>query len=225
MLDGDGRVWLTTRIRPGQNPDWCMEGSDNRFAQYFPLSQSGRHAGFYDPESEEFTLIDTCFGTHHLQFAEDEDDTLYFSGGGQVIGWLNTKMFDETNDEQASQGWCPAVLDTNDDGRITKPWNEPVGRSRRQDEGGGGGRNETMDPELDTRVNVGSYGIIANPVDDSVWIASTSFPGRILRLDRGSNPPRRASARSTKCRRNCRRGSAMTSLVSVLAELMSPGMV
>ena len=31
-------------------------------------------------------MIDTCFGTHHLQFAEDANNTLYFSGSGAVVG-------------------------------------------------------------------------------------------------------------------------------------------
>ena len=72
MIDADGRVWLTTRIRHPNNPDWCREGSGNRYAQYFPLERAGRHTGYYDPETGDFELIDTCYGTHHLQFAEDD---------------------------------------------------------------------------------------------------------------------------------------------------------
>jgi len=181
MLDAEGRVWLTTRIRHPDNPDWCRENSDNQYAQYFPVDRSGRHAGYFDPEAEKFVLIDTCFGTHHLQFAEDENDTLYFSGGGQVIGWLDTKVYDETGDERFSQGWCPTVLDTNGDGKITKPWNEPPAR--------GSTEKPAFDASLDTRVNIGAYGVIANPIDNAVWIVSDDFPGRMLRLDRGDNPP------------------------------------
>ena len=65
---------------------------------------------------------------------------LYFSGGGPTIPWVNTKVWDETKDEQKATGWCPTVLDTNGDGKITKPWNEPVGGGRAQNEGGGGGQ-------------------------------------------------------------------------------------
>ena len=50
----------------------------------------------YDPATKKLTHIGTCFGTHHLMFAEDANHTLWTSGGGQVIGWLNTKMFEET---------------------------------------------------------------------------------------------------------------------------------
>ena len=55
--------------------------------------------------------------THHLQFGYDANDTLWTSGGGPVVGWLNTKMFDETGDAAKSQGWTALVLDTNGNGK------------------------------------------------------------------------------------------------------------
>ena len=72
---------------------------------------------------------------------------LYFSGGGPTIPWVNTKVYDQTKDEKQAVGWCPTVLDTNGDGKITKPWNEPVGGGRSQEEGGGGGRLGVFDAE------------------------------------------------------------------------------
>ena len=59
-------------------------------------SDAGRQLAMYDPKTKKLTHISTCFGTHHLMFAEDANNTLWTSGGGQVVGWLNTKMFDET---------------------------------------------------------------------------------------------------------------------------------
>ena len=175
MMDAQGRVWLTSTIRRRDNPDWCKAGSAHPSARYFPLARSGRQVSVYDPASETFTLIDSCYGTHHLQFAEDASDTLWFSGDANVVGWLDTKTYDETGNEQASQGWCPTVIDTNGDGRITRPWNEP---------------GEQVDATRDTRIGGFAYGIIANPVDDSAWVARTGpFPGRLVRLDRGANPP------------------------------------
>jgi len=176
MMDHLGRVWMTSSVRhPATNPEWCQPGSGNPFAEYFPLSGGNRQASYYDPEAETFTLIDTCFSTHHLQFAEDEDHTLYFSGDGSVIGWINTRMFDETGDQALSQGWCPTVIDTNGDGVITRPWNEGSG---------------PRDPDLDTRVTGFAYGIIPDPVDGSVWIARIGgLPGSLIRLEIGDNPP------------------------------------
>ena len=175
MMDTQGRVWLTSTIRRRENPDWCTSGSRHPSAEYFPLERSGRQISYYDPADESFTLIDSCYGTHHLQFGEDADDTLWFSGDPQVVGWLDTSAYDETGDERTSQGWCPTVIDTNGDGRITKPWNEP---------------GDAADPSRDTRIAGFAYGVIANPVDDSAWIARTGpFPGRLVRLERGENPP------------------------------------
>jgi hypothetical protein len=180
MMDQKGRVWMTSAIRNRANPDYCKAGSDNSYAQYFPLESGFRSVVYFEPETQKFVMIDTCYGTHHLQFAEDDNDTLYFSGGGQVIGWLDTKLYDATGDERAAQGWCPTVLDTNGDGVITKPWNEAA-RGR---------ETATNDPSLDTRVVVGSYGVIGDPTDDkAVWISSNRFPGRLARLHVGDNPP------------------------------------
>jgi hypothetical protein len=174
MLDDKGRVWLTHQIRATENPPWCKAGSSNPYAKNYPLVGSGRQASYYDPKTRKWTLIDTCFGTHHLQFAEDRDNTLYFSGDGEVIGWINTRKFDETGNEQASQGWCPVVIDTNGDGRIGE-YVEP---------------DKPVDPKLDKRYRGSSYGIIVSPVDGSVWFAQNSpVPGRVFRLEIGKNPP------------------------------------
>jgi len=180
MMDGKGRVWMTSRVRPQPNGAWCQEDSDHPSAKYFPIARSGRQASYYDPATQKFVLVDTCYETHHLQFAEDADDTLWFSGDTQVIGWLRTKVLDQTGDEQVSQGWCPTVLDTNGDGRITRPWNEPVGR----------GGEAALDSGRDTRIGGFAYGIIPNPADGSVWVARTgTVPGRLVRLELGDNPP------------------------------------
>jgi hypothetical protein len=71
----------------------------------------------YDPKTKQITHIDTCFRTHHLMFAEDANQTLWTSGGGQVVGWLNRKMWEQTHDEEKSQGWTALIMDTNGNGR------------------------------------------------------------------------------------------------------------
>src|SRR4029079_4735161 len=105
MMDARGRVWITSTIRPSENPDVCKAGSNHPSAKLFPLARSGRQLAMYDPKTGKLTHIGTCFSTHHLMFAEDANNTLWTSGGGPVVGWLNTKMFDETGDEEKSQGW------------------------------------------------------------------------------------------------------------------------
>ena len=180
MMDGRGRVWLTSKIRPNQDPAWCSDPA-NRFAAWFPLRTSGRQASVYDPKTKQFTLIDTCYATHHLQFDNDANETLYFNElTGPIVGWIDTKIFDETKDEQKAVGWCGQVVDTNGDGRITRPWNQPPGR---------GGEPGGADPALDTLVAFNLYSVVPSPVDTSAWGVSERYPGYLVRVDRGTNPP------------------------------------
>ena len=69
ILDGEGRVCLTSAVRGRDNPPFCREGSDHPSAQLFPLNGSGRHLAMYDPDTKEITHVSTCFSTHHLMFA------------------------------------------------------------------------------------------------------------------------------------------------------------
>jgi hypothetical protein len=175
MIDGEGRVWLTARVRGNANPDVCREGSSHPSATVFPNNNAGRHLAVYDPATETFTHVGTCFSTHHLMFAEDENNTIWTSGGGQVIGWLNAKVFDETGDEELAQGWTPLILDTNGNG-VRDAWTEP---------------NEPLDPTRDRRINAGWYAVAPAP-DGSVWGTSLGYPGAVLRLTPGSDPSRTA---------------------------------
>ncbi|MGA2883395.1 MAG: carboxypeptidase-like regulatory domain-containing protein [Bryobacteraceae bacterium] len=203
MIDSKGRVWLTSKIRGNQDPPWCND-PNNKFAAWFPLRNSGRQAAFFDPKTRQFTLIDTCFSTHHLQFDNDADETLYFNElTGPIFGWIDTKVYDETHDEQKAVGWCGQVLDTNGDGKITKPWNVMKPGSGGEvsilyasdtASGGGGGRasnaaNVPFNPKLDTLISYSMYSVIPSPVDDSVWGISEFYPGYLMRMQRGNNPP------------------------------------
>ena len=176
MFDEKGRVWLTARIRPPENPAFCKKGSDHPSAKLFPVERAGRHVAMYDPKTKKFTLIDTCFSTHHLIFAEDANNTLWLSSGGAssgILGWLNRKMFEETGDEQKSQGWTAFILDTNGNGK-RDDYVEP---------------NQPVDPTKDKRIVAGYYGIGVNPNDGSIWGSVLSFPGAVIRVDPGENPP------------------------------------
>ena len=105
MFDEKGRVWFTARIRPNDNPAYCKKGSDHPSAKLFPIDSGGRNLSFYDPATGKFTLIHTCFPTHHLNFASDANNTLWTSAGvvgPGVLGWFNRKMYEETGDEVKS---------------------------------------------------------------------------------------------------------------------------
>jgi hypothetical protein len=181
MLDEKARVWFTARIRPPENPDFCKKGSNHPSAKVFPLQNATRQLSMYDPKAKKFTLINTCFPTHHLVFAEDANHTLWTSSGGAasgVVGWLNRKMFEETGDEEKSQGWTPFILDTNGNGKRDE-WVEP---------------KEPVDPTKDKRVVAGLYGVAVSPVDGSVWGTSLGFPGYVVRVNPGPNPTETALA-------------------------------
>ena len=168
MLDQDGRVWYTARIRAPNNPDFCKQDSDHPSARVFPLQRSSRQLAVLIPDTEDYIFVDTCYGTHHLQFAEDENNTLWTSGNRTAVGWLDTNKFMQTRDAAASQGWAPFVLDTNGNGR-RDAWVEP---------------NDPVDPARDKRINSGFYAVMPNPADGSVWGSNAfGYPGSIVRYD------------------------------------------
>jgi hypothetical protein len=176
MFDETGRVWITSRVRPPANPDFCKAGSSHPSARVFPLNGSGRHVAVYDPKTKEMKHISTCFGTHHLMFAEDPNRTLWLSGGGPVVGWINTKLWDETEDEEKAQGWTPLVMDINGNGR-RDAYVQP---------------NEPTDTTKDKRIQPGQYGggpyALSPAPDGSVWGTMFGFPGAVFRLTPGPNP-------------------------------------
>ena len=175
-MDGRGRVWTAARVRGADTSAFCREGASHPSARHFPVARSGRQAVVYDPKTDKTTPVDICAPSHHLQFAEDANDTLWFSSGigaGDVIGWLNTKMFDQTQDAVRSQGWTPLILDTNGNGK-QDTWVEP---------------DQPIDPTKDTRIRAAFYSIVSSPIDGAIWGSSVTFPGGVIRLSPGTNPP------------------------------------
>jgi hypothetical protein len=198
MFDERGRLWFTSRIRARNNPEFCKAGSDLQSAKLTPVLTSGRQLAVYDPATRKISLIDTCFATHHLVFAPDANNTLWTSsgGGGGVVGWLNTRIWDQTHDAQRSQGWTALVLDTNGNGKrdayldseqkvLTAPSGESLGTSS--------ALSGPLDKTRDTRLNAAFYGIAVG-TDGMVWGTVLGFPGGIVRLNPGPNPPSTALA-------------------------------
>jgi streptogramin lyase len=150
MMDSKGNVWITTQIRrewqddiPAQcKTDPAIAGRNHH-----------RQLGYYDPKAKKFHLIDTCYGTHHLQF--DKNGVLWSSGDSFVIGWFDPSKYDPNRPETEAQaqGHAEVKVDTNGDGVADKPI---VGFN---------------------------YGIIPNHVDGSVWTAQPSTPGNLIRYE------------------------------------------
>ena len=213
MMDSKGRVWLTSKIRGNTEPAWCSDPS-NKYAEWFPRRNSARQAAIYDPKTKKFQLIETCYATHHVVIDNDPNETVYFNElSGPVFGWIDSKVYDETlastkdelKAEQAAVGWCEQTVDTNGDGKITKPWNvvqrgadlaalygtDTAGAAPVPARGGKGkgAAAAPFDPKLDSLINFALYSVMPSPVDDSVWGVAEDFPGYLLRLQRGNNAP------------------------------------
>jgi len=157
-MDSKGRIWMSSRFRLSENqPAFCATHPSAALA---PQPQSFRQIQYFDPKTQKFSQVDICFDVHHVQFAKDADETLYGNGPfSGAIGWVRTRVLDETGNVGAAQGWCKPYIDVNQDGRVDKK----------------------VDREIQT---AGIYSVIPHPSDGSVWGAVIGpMPGRIVRLD------------------------------------------
>ena len=175
MFGKDGRVWLAAAVRGSHNPDYCTNPASSPSAKLFPLKETHRGLSILDPKTLKYTFVDVCFTTHHVQFGYDANDTIWASSGGGVpaVGWLNTKLFNETGDVVKAQGWSALILDTNGDGKRGE-YTEP---------------NQPLDPNKDRRIAQGIYAVMPSPVDNSVWGTIRTTPGAVVRIVPGNNPP------------------------------------
>ena len=173
-IDHSGRVWLTGRIRGNEVPGFCKQGSTNKFTSYSPILRPGaRQVMVYDPKTKQFSQIDTCFDADHNHFGENAEQSLYF-GQNNTLGWVDTAVWEKTKNAEASQGWCPAVIDTTGDGKITQ-WTEP---------------EQPLDPAKDRRVTFGCYSVSVNDKDGGIWCAGIGpRDNKLVRIERGPNPP------------------------------------
>ena len=55
MLDGEGRLWLTYRIRPSETLAFCREGSSHPSAMLTPVPFSNRQLAVTDLTTKETT--------------------------------------------------------------------------------------------------------------------------------------------------------------------------
>jgi hypothetical protein len=185
-IDSKGRVWMATQseVAPasGQpsssiSPPFCTD-PNNKYAKYFPRDgKAATPVVGYDPKTKTNVVIPVCFGMHHLVF--DKNERLYMGSDKDVVGWVDVNVWDKTKDPAKAVGWCPFVLDTNGDGKITpdrSQWNTKF---------------DGMDPNKDTLVVAGNHGLAISPKDQSYWTAKSypSLPPAILRVETGSNPP------------------------------------
>jgi hypothetical protein len=152
MMDSKGRVWITTQIRGETKADYPAYCKADPF---MAATSHHRQLAYYTPKTKKFQLIDTCFGTHHLQF--DKHGKLWLSGDSNVFGWFDPSKYDPSHPETAytAQGWARMMIDTNGDGVA-----------------------DTPSPGF-------NYGIIPDDKDGSVWSGQLNGTGQgaIMRFD------------------------------------------
>jgi hypothetical protein len=171
-IDAKGRVWVAVRSRDNQKQPAFCGPNGNKFGKFYPIRQSARQLAMYDPKSHEWSHIDTCFSADHNQIS---DDNFIYFGVGSAVAWVDINTWDKTHDSEASQGWCPGILDTNGDGKTTPGWTEP---------------NEPIDPTRDHRITFGAYSITINAKDGALWVSGIGRGDkRLVRILKGSNPP------------------------------------
>ena len=176
MMDSKGRTWFTANVRPQEDLPPACSSPDHPSGRYLPLTTGGGGLAVYDPKTEVFTRVELCNGGGggHLQFADDENETIWFG-----TRYFSVKIWEETGDALQANGWTTLVADTNGNG---------------QRDPGYVALDEPVDPTKDHEVHGGFYGVIISPVDGSVWGSQNAFPGGVVRMDPGSNPASTALA-------------------------------
>lgn len=179
-MDDHGRTWNTAGMaQTDPKPDFCTSPT-NKFVKYAPLARATpKYLVLYDPKTKKVEKIPTCVSVDHNHLGKEPDAPLYF-GANNVLFWFSTATWDKTHNAEASQGWCPTVLDTNKDGKITEGWTEP---------------DQPIDPKRDHRINLSCYSVAHSDVDGSLWCSGIGEgDDQLIRIERGANPPQTCKA-------------------------------
>ena len=119
------------------------------FGKYFPMrAQLAAGGGLRPADAEDARRSTRASATHHLQFAEDKDHTLYFSGDTNAIGWINTRSLGRDRRRREGAGLVPDRSSTR-----TATARSATTRSR----------TSRAIRHKDMRVAGFAYGIIVNP--------------------------------------------------------------
>jgi len=118
----------------------------------------------YDPKTKKFIFLKGCQAGHHVQITAD--DVAWFDSGGASS--FDLKVYDATGDDTKAYTRYPIVLDTNGNGKADPLPARGVPPTADQDSPGTPG---------------GSYAVMPNPADNSVWLSHLGVPGALTRID------------------------------------------
>ena len=181
MLDQDGRVWYTATNQSAEQPGFLP-------GEFRPTFGTGSRPSIAPDgicRSTSPTPANTRSSIRVSRRIICSSPRMRTTRCGPAaaatsIGWLNTDVFMETKDAKRAQGWTAAILDINGNGKRDEGYSD---------------MGAPIDPTKDARINPNFYAVMPNPADGSVW-GSTGFefPGRLVRIDPGANPPATALA-------------------------------
>jgi streptogramin lyase len=214
MMDDKGNVWITTQIRDKlKQPKWenddlvyqagfgptgaaaaANQMISNGEGERTAANSSGRQLGYFDSKTGKFVLIDTIYGTHHLQF--DAQGRLWTSLDPRGVGMFDPSKFDPAHPE-ATEGKTQKLflkLDPKTGQSLTgggygiavDPVDQTIWRAN---PAGGGPGNKLMkyDPKTNVHTDYALPAPLRGPrgidftTDGKVWFATGS--GHLGRFD------------------------------------------
>ena len=181
-FDEKGRVWNSSTIRPP--PSVLQGGLTHPSAKLFPVNGLARQLAMSRPQDENSRTPPPA--PRHMSFwsplrGRREPHAVDEPRWCAVVGWLDTKMFDETGDEEKSQGWTALILECEPGFSKRDEYMEP---------------NQPRRSDKDGRIQAGLYSVAPAP-DRSIWGLMLGFPGGIVRILSGAHPPETALSPST----------------------------
>ena len=175
MLDEEGRVWYTAVVRaPDNAPDYCKAESDHPSAKLFPLARSGPPALRLRSEDREVhvhrhVLLDASPAVRRGRERHAVDER---RRPRRRLAELEDVPRDRRRRSARKAGprSCSTRTATASATSTSSRANRPI-RAK------------------DTRVNSGFYAVMPNPADGSIWGSTIGYPGAVVRVNPGSNPP------------------------------------
>ena len=171
MFDSQGQALDDRNQSRARHAGVLPQGLGQSVCQGVPDRQQRAPAG--DVRSEDAEVHLHRYVLRHAPSAirlRQGQHAVDLAAAATLAGWLDTKVFDETGSAEKAQGWAPFVLDTNGNGQLDD-YTEP---------------GQPADPNKDMRIGgSGTYAVMPNPVDGSVWFTVNVFAGKggVARFD------------------------------------------
>ena len=108
-MDDTGKVWMAMQVRqerPEDQPAWAHDvlvnvqapGSARDAVGAWDAGSHHRQLGYFDTMTDEMVMVDTAYGTNHLQF--DWEGRLWTSGDTVGVGMFDPSAFDAADPDE-----------------------------------------------------------------------------------------------------------------------------